>query len=220
MKLTSIYKNVLKENVEMLDEDYPESFNLEYFKKLPSFNARIKYCQQELKRISSGTSRIAYQIDDDKVLKLAKNPKGLSQNEVEIEFGNNGYVCTATVFDSDDDGYWLEMELALPVSNADFKPLLGLSLPEMQIYLSHYENQYHYSRHYSKSNEFNQEVYDWMWEDEFFRSMFEMMGDYDLPAGDFYKKSSYGKVLRDGSPAIVLIDFGLTRGGYATHYQK
>ena len=54
---------------------YPASFNMEEFKNCNSFAARVRYCQARLPRISSGSSRIVYKIDDEKVLKLAKNAK-------------------------------------------------------------------------------------------------------------------------------------------------
>ena len=62
---------------------YPFSFNMDEFKMLKTFAARIKYCQARLQRISSGSSRIVYKIDSEKVLKLAKNRKGIAQNEAE-----------------------------------------------------------------------------------------------------------------------------------------
>ena len=77
-KLRVDITNPLDEN---MDEAYPTSFNIEEFKQLKSFNQRIQYCEQHLQRISSGSSRIVYKIDDEKVLKLAKNKKGLAQNE-------------------------------------------------------------------------------------------------------------------------------------------
>ena len=75
-------RNILWE--QFIEEDYPASFNMDEFKMLRSFNARINYCQARLKRISSGSSRIVYQIDDELVLKLARNVKGLAQNEAEV----------------------------------------------------------------------------------------------------------------------------------------
>ena len=90
---------------------YPSSFDFNVFKSLTSFNKRMKYCEQHLTRISSGSSRIVYLIDDDKVLKLAKNQKGIAQNNVEISLGNERYyTCFADVYDYDNDGLWLEME--------------------------------------------------------------------------------------------------------------
>ena len=37
-----------------LSEDYPSHFSMEHFKSLKSFNQRIKYCQDNLKRIGGG----------------------------------------------------------------------------------------------------------------------------------------------------------------------
>lgn len=48
---------------ELMDEDYPSSFDMEHFKSLTSFNKRIQYCKENLKRISSGSGRIVYMID-------------------------------------------------------------------------------------------------------------------------------------------------------------
>ena len=83
-------KNMIK-LIENVDEAYPASFNMEEFKNMKSFNQRIQYCEQNLQRISSGSSRIVYRIDDEKVLKLAKNKKGLAQNEAEVDFGTESY---------------------------------------------------------------------------------------------------------------------------------
>ena len=44
---------------------------MKVFKSLPSFAARVRYCNEKLQRISSGSARIVYKIDDEKVLKLA-----------------------------------------------------------------------------------------------------------------------------------------------------
>lgn len=223
MKLNKIYKEILKEN--LLDEDYPTSFDMEYFKNLPSFNARIKYCQQELSRISSGSSRIAYMVDDEKVLKLAKNQKGIAQNEVEIELGGNGWYSTALAqtIDSHPDALWVEMELARPVKIGDFKKYLKLDIEQISLYLNYYF--YYQSNpqmgrkiHYSKPSEFNQEVYDWMWEDEFFQDVFGLIGDYNVPPGDFCRKNSYGIVKRNGEDTMVIIDYGLTSNVYDSYY--
>lgn len=116
--MKNIIKHLLKEELtyslieSLIDEDYPSNFNSEEFKKLKSFNQRVNYCNNNLTRISSGSSRIVYKIDEEKVLKLAKNKKGLAQNEIEISYGNyydlNDIV--AKVFDSDSNNLWVEME--------------------------------------------------------------------------------------------------------------
>lgn len=80
-------------------EDYPTSFDMDFFKTLPSFNQRIQYCEKYLQRISSGSSRIVYKIDDQKVLKLAKNKKGLAQNETEIDYSSELGEIVAKIFE-------------------------------------------------------------------------------------------------------------------------
>lgn len=59
----------------LLDEDYPTSFDMGHFKTLTKFAERVRYCEENLQRISSGSARIVYKIDNEKVLKLAKNEK-------------------------------------------------------------------------------------------------------------------------------------------------
>ena len=68
---------------------YPATFDMSVFKSLNSFQSRIEYCASRLKRLGAGSSRIVYQIDDEKCLKLAKNQKGVAQNLAEIEFGTS-----------------------------------------------------------------------------------------------------------------------------------
>ena len=101
---------------------YPSSFDFDVFKSLKSFNKRVQYCEQHLTRISSGSSRIVYLVDDDKVLKLAKNQKGIAQNNVEISLGNERYyTCFADVYDYDNNGLWLEMEYCRKAKKSDLK---------------------------------------------------------------------------------------------------
>ena len=79
-------KNIVTESqyMKIIDEmAYPVSFNMAEFKMLTTFVERIRYCQTRLQRISSGSARIVYKIDNEKVLKLAKNRKGIAQNEAE-----------------------------------------------------------------------------------------------------------------------------------------
>jgi hypothetical protein len=90
---------------------YPASFNFDEFRQLRTFAERVKYCEQHLKRLSSGSSRIVYIVDDEKVLKLAKNKKGIAQNEVEIRLGTEPYyTCFANVYEYDENALWVEME--------------------------------------------------------------------------------------------------------------
>lgn len=200
-----------------LDEEYPINWDIEKFKSLRSFNQRIKYCQENLQRISSGSSRIVYKIDDTKVLKLAKNPKGLAQNNVEIDFGGDYYIQSviAKLFDSDEKGLWVEMELARRVTSKIFKRVNEVSFED---YCDAMRYQYGVAVKYEKHSR-PPENMDQMWENEFVSNMIDFMVNYEIPVGDLCRFSSFGLVNRDGHDVIVLIDYGLTGEVYDSYYQ-
>ena len=218
-------KNKLAESLvfelldQMMGEDYPSSFNMDEFKSLTSFAARIRYCEQHLQRISSGSSRIVYKIDDEKVLKLAKNKKGLAQNEVEIEWSQYHDISdiTARVFDSHPDNLWVEMELARKLKKSEFKKMTGFNWDDYAIAMhNEYWNNVNYNPRMLRP--INKEMVEAMWEEEFIYEMFNFITSYQVPAGDLMRTSSYGLVKRDGREDIVLIDYGLTSDVYDSYY--
>ncbi len=206
---------------EDLSEGYPTSFNMEQFKQLKSFDQRIQYCEQHLQRISSGSSRIVYKIDEEKVLKLAKNKKGLAQNKAEIEYGTEIYLegVVANIFEYDEDGLWVEMELARKITEGEFKGISGFEFKDFAATLNNY---YHERTNYRNGYKMNvdPEIVAQMWEDEFVYDIFQYLGNYNVPVGDLTRLSTYGIVKRDGQDTIVLIDYGLTNDVYDTHYNK
>jgi hypothetical protein len=47
-----------------------------------------------------------------------------------------------------------------------------------------------------------------------------ILADYDFPdIGDMTRLSTYGEVIRDGKPKIVLVDFGLTNTVFDDFYR-
>ena len=65
----------------------------------------IYYCREMLgEPIGNGSSRIVFQIDDETVLKLAKNNAGIAQNMEEIKIGlNSGLEFVPKVFNGSDE---------------------------------------------------------------------------------------------------------------------
>jgi hypothetical protein len=217
-------ENLVYEVIESyLEEDYPSDFDLEEFSKLTSFNKRIQYCQERLKRISSGSSRIVYMVDDTKVLKIAKNEKGLNQNDIEATYSNYHDIkdITAQVFAYDDNDLWVEMELARKVTPKIFQQVVGVSFDDYCDALDKYfeaVNPQKAVRSWSRSS-ISQEKYDAMWDNEFVYDIFTFMGGYDTPVGDLQRLNSYGLVKRNGVDTIVLIDYGITWDGLDAYYK-
>ena len=220
--MKKLIKALLRESLieKTLDEDYPSSWNIEEFKKLSSFNQRIQYCKQHLQQISSGSSRIVYKIDDQKVLKLAKNKKGLAQNEIEASYSTYEDLSsiTARVFSYDNNNdLWIEMELAKIVTPQIFKQVTGFDFNNFcQGLSSHYyklEGHRRRIRDVSEPSNMND-----LWADPFVYEMLSLMANYDIPVGDLCKINSYGLVNREGEDTIVMIDYGLTNEVYDSYY--
>jgi len=60
-----------------------------------SFKSRLEYALQRAPRLGGGSSRVAFVIPDqgrETVLKIAKNKKGMAQNEAELEVLDDGYL--------------------------------------------------------------------------------------------------------------------------------
>lgn len=201
----------------LLDEDYPSSFNMEHFNSLRSFSQRINYCESNLQRISSGSSRIVYKIDETKVLKLSKNQKGLAQTETEINWGNDSYFGSilAEVFHYSEDNLWVEMELARKVTKNDFIRIVGVPIEEVWKYLTDIYAQNNRKKSYFKPSP---EIKEQLDENEFVQDLTEFMLQMGAQAGDFGRLNSYGLVKRDGHESIVLIDYGLTGEVYDNYY--
>jgi len=188
----------------LLEMAYPDKFKLDHLNKLTSYKARIGYARSHLQKLSpEGTSRVAFLVDDEKVLKVAKNTKGIAQNKAEIENSDPDYAILAKVFATDPKYYFLEMELAKKVSNSQFNKLTNISIENLENYLQflHYSDKKSplAKASYSKSFDTN----------EWLQDLLMFIRDYDYPITlDFAKLSSFGVVTRNNKDIVVLIDFG------------
>jgi len=216
-------KKKLNENIAynlietLMGEEYPSTFDMEHFKTLTNFNQRIKYCNEHLTKISSGSSRIVYKIDDTKVLKLAKNKKGLAQCAIEIQWGGDNYFdeILARTIEYHPDDLWVEMELARKVKKSDFQVLEDINFDEFGKYLKNFELENNGKRPFYGMTDAWKETLN---ENQFTQTICEFMMNTDSPSGDLMRLNSYGIVNRDGHDIIVLIDFGLTNDVYQEYY--
>jgi mRNA-degrading endonuclease RelE of RelBE toxin-antitoxin system len=204
---------------------YPVSFSFDEFNNIKSYNGKLKYANERLQRISSGSSRVVYKVDEEKVLKIAKNKKGLGQNSIESDWGLQRMSdIVAKIFDTNEDHFWVEMELAKKITPNRFKQLTGISLNDVDDMLHVMELLNNNSRRkYLKpeelkqlQDEFRQKVND----NEFLTSLTDMIMNFGMKyPGDFGRINSYGEVLRDGVPKVVLVDFGLSESVWNNYYR-
>ena len=197
---------------------------LEEFEKIPSFAGRIRATDQVLSRIGSGSGRIVYDIDGKYVFKIAKTAKGQAQNNAEVDAAahpfNDDIIAKVYEYDTTNRGNWLIAEKAKPVTEQRIQELTGIpNLYSLDLYLREFESQQNPQKnkmvfHLSPDKK-DAAILD---ENEFTHRLKQFMADHDQNAMDFGKESSFGEVMRDGKPIIVLIDYGIDSDVYAHHY--
>ena len=215
---SSSIKGDIEENIinETIDEaTYPENFDLNKFKKLKSFKERVDYCNSTLTKLGAGSSRIVYLVDDKTVLKLAKNQKGIGQNEVEIGASNKYYNdVIAEVYESDENGLWLEMELAKPINKVRFKQILGYSVEDFGKWVINLWNINNNRKSYYYT--LDKQIEEIISDSEFANSVIAFIQDYGLTPGDLGRISTYGEF--DGE--VKIIDYGLNDDVLSNYYRK
>ena len=104
-----------------------------------TFKSRLEYALQRAPRLGGGSSRVAFVIPDngrETVLKIAKNNKGLAQNEAELEVLDDGYLgkmdIVIPLIDYDKQNptpTWLQTEKANKVSESKLAKMLHAKGP-------------------------------------------------------------------------------------------
>lgn len=191
------------------------------------------------KPLGSGSGRVVFDLGDGTVLKIAKNPKGVSQNGMETDgFIQESYSdVIAPVVDSDPDDLWLVMVKAKKVGTKRFEQLTGI--PSRIITSSAWVNgvlrpeTYKDSSHYlllsalrmvwerehgerASGSSLSKEDAEQILSLPFAARLVSLMRDMDMPPGDFGRLSTYGEL----NGRLVLVDYGLSSGVWAEHYSR
>ena len=201
-----------------------ESF--EHDKDLSELNRidREKIVYAQLKRnaskhfnkISGGTGRDVYDFKDNKVIKLAKNEKGIAQNEAEYSMGTDSYIdnVVTQVFYGAENFSFLISEKAKKVTVGDFKRLVGVDWKYYVDYMEWWGKYLTVSNlRYSPDEEIIKIIEEKLLEEDNQIYKFkDFIASYDMGqvVGDLTRLSSYGIVQRDYGEDIVLVDYGLT----------
>lgn len=216
----NIIETMIQREIWNLKEENTQ-FDINQFNSITSFAERKKYADQHLSKIGAGSSRIVYNTPDGKALKLAKNAKGVAQNEYECELGNDYYArsMVAEVYECDDNYLWIISEKAKKLSPNRFKQLTEISIELLNNYLFNKYSENNPSKRMGKMS-MSDSMKEYVQNNEFANEMENLMLSYDLPAGDLGRLSSYGEVIRDGQADVVLVDYGLSQDVYTTHYSR
>lgn len=189
----------------------------EELSKMDKFAKRIRFVSEKYPKIASGSSRVVFDINDKFVLKLAKNEKGIAQNETENDWvlQSSYESIIAPIYKSADDGTWLVSFKAKKMTKSLFKAILGYSFDDFGRWLIYYYYEHNPNR-YIRPSPVNQELEELISASEFGFEIKNLMLDFDMPYGDLVRISSYGEL----GGRVVLVDYGLNQQTYDTFYNR
>ena len=188
------------------------TFNMKEFQSLPSSEIMMVYAMNYLEPLGMGSSRSAFVLTPKKVLKIAKNPKGIAQNQAEQQVYTDPATAdvAAKMYDADDQGRWIIADLVRPLTNpSEFKQLTGVAWQEfvedLTMTVSAFARKQGMQLRKS-APDFTKKVF----------SMAEK-GSNKLKLGDLTVLDHWGKT-PDGR--VVILDYGFTEDVAEKHYSK
>ena len=198
----------------------PPDWEKEKFSPATSHAARIRYAvAQAQKKVGAGSGRVAVQIPYEgrpTILKVAKNKKGLAQNEFEARMLDDGYVetlgITIPMIDHDqenDPPVWIHTEMAEKMTAAKFRKLFNISHTDFHWLLMYANGEFPNIGHGREA--WFQEL---MEENDYVASVVDLVTNFGIPPGDFGRTANWG--IFKGRPVIV--DLGLSSDVLQQHY--
>jgi hypothetical protein len=206
----------------------PPDWDQTQFQQGTTFKSRLAYALERAKKLGAGSSRVAMIIDYQgrpTVLKVAKNAKGLAQNEVEASLLDDGYARQLGILiplidydESNPQPQWIHTEMA---QKATEKQLCNLIKCQSLWHLTDA------ARVYSGKeprrtwqnvlnalpdtlSESDREIFE-----EYASVLADLASSFNIQLGDFGRAANWG--LYKGKP--VIIDIGLTEEVFQQYYR-
>lgn len=209
--------------IKQINEAMNDTFSYEELGNIRALSKRVAYCKQHLGNpIGNGSSRMVFQIDDEKVLKLAKNQKGIAQNNIEADWGAQNYGVLPNLYKVADDDSYLVTEYVLPAKPQDFQVCLGMSFEDFCNFVKKCFKSYASSRQsFGVSSNIDDDKFSEILENnEWLNQFYTYLSDYQPPLGDLTRIANYGMCQRNGQPEIVLLDSGLSQQVWNDYYRR
>ena len=196
-----------------------------------TFKQRLAYTLDRVSKIGTGSSRIATIINFEgrpTVLKVAKNRKGLAQNDAEATILSDGYAkhfqVLIPLIDYDQQNVnstWIQTELAQKVTATQLETFFQCTLSQL---VTCAKNQVGKRSFYPqltatsvaetmKTNGVPEETIETFF--EYVNELAELTDSFNVELGDFERPQNWG--MYDGHP--VVIDVGFTTEVKQLHYR-
>ena len=206
--------------------NFPKEFSFETFKSLKSFKKRISYCNLKLYKLGAGSSRVVYMIDPSTAIKVAKNEKGVAQNDVENDGELQKIGLFPEIYDADDKGNWLIVQLADKAKLQDFDDILGVRFDFICAYIDYLRSLYtEYTDDWKgwKTLDYEQKFNEISLSDDYYGSIYEKLESYLSNfvienVGDLKRIANWGVVNENGKRNLVIVDAGFNDEVAKTYY--
>lgn len=181
---------------------------LKNLENLDTFRARKRYAERNLKRLSSGSSRLVYLTSKGTILKLAKNEKGLAQNKAESNPKMKSKYLNK-ILRYAKNNVWIETEKLEKIKAKQFEEMTGVDFQLFSDAISYGLKDVAGTTH-EKPVDFDE-----VKGSDVYKEMLSLGKKFKLMPGDMARISSWGTL--KGQP--ILIDAGLTREVYDEFYE-
>ena len=121
----------------LIEVPLPDDWDKEVYRDNVSFAKQLRYAQERAQKIGTGSSRVAFVIEYQgrpTVLKIAKNQKGIAQNDFESQMFDDYYFTglgiSIPMIDYDEENpipRWIHTEKAEKMKPTQFKKFFGVS---------------------------------------------------------------------------------------------
>jgi len=193
---------------ELLNEaPLPDTWDKEVYNDRTSFAKRIAYAKDRAAKIGTGSSRVAFEVAYEgrpTILKIAKNVKGMHQNEYEAgmlsDYYLKGLQLTIPMIDYDEQSNqptWIHTEKAGKVTPTMFKKFFGGMTPDDLVAYAKKSlgrKTYRDTSKFQGISENNEHVSDFI----------DLIGNYDIAEGDLSRLANWGVF----NNSLVIIDIG------------
>ncbi len=208
---------------EFLNESpLPDQWDKNKYKGRLDFRSMINYAQEKSKELGAGSSRVAFLIKHDgkdSALKIAKNPKGVAQNEQEVKYLSDSSLKKLNILipliDYDKENHrprWVHTEFAEKIGSNYFEKETGLSLKDFVLYV--YREVHVNPKNADKQSELKKEIKE---DSKLLKSLRVLFTEHkDLEYGDLGRIENWG--LYNGN--AVILDIGLDSTSIQTYRLK
>lgn len=174
-----------------------------------TFSQKLFYCRKHLKELAKGSARVVFDFNSS-VIKIAKNQKGIEQNQVEIAIGLTKPDCVPNLISFDDNNSWSVFEKVDTITKEEFEELSQTTLPKLHDVLKYKKDRIR------KNIEIDYKKEQQIQNNKLLNELAGLIENFNLSVGDMVRISSWGK--KNGK--VLLIDFGLTSDIYKKYYKN